>query len=184
MITLVIGTNRPGSNTAKVAAEVKEIYQKIVGKVEVIDLAKLPPEIFSPESYATKPASFAPMAEAILKADGIVWITPEYNGSLPGVAKYFIDMLKFPESLKNCPVCLIGLAAGEWGALRPTEQLKDIFIYRNALLYPERVFMPKINELLNESGKLKSSEIAQRLEKQASGFIQFVEKNRGVKLAK
>jgi chromate reductase len=181
MITLVIGTNRPGSNTAKVAAEVVDIYRKKDIKPEIIDLAKLPPEIFSPSCYETKPASFAPMADAILKADGIVWVTPEYNGSLPGVAKYFIDMLKFPDSLKGVPMCLVGLAAGEWGALRPTEQLKDIFIYRNALVYPERVFMPKVNDLLDKDGKINNPEIIKRLEKQAANFLQFVEKNKSKK---
>ena len=41
--------------------------------------------------------------------------------------------------------------AGIWGALRPVEQLQAIFGYRNAYLYPERVFLPGI-------GKLKVSE--------------------------
>jgi len=181
MITLVIGTNRPGSNTAKVAAQVVEIYHKHDVKPEVVDLAKLPPEIFSPSAYETKPAAFAPMAESILKADGIVWITPEYNGGFPGVAKYFIDMLKFPDSLKGVPMCLIGLAAGEWGALRPTEQLIDIFQYRNALIYPERVFMPKVHEILDAHGKITHPDILKRLEKQAAAFLQFVEKIKGKK---
>ena len=35
-----------------------------------------------------------------------------------------------------------GLSAGVWGALRPIEQLQAIFGYRNACLFPERVFMP------------------------------------------
>ena len=127
MITLIVGTNRPGSNTRKVARHVEEIYAELKVPLHVLDLAQLPPDIFSPSSYAEKPASFRPFADAILKSSGLVVVTPEYNGGMPGVLKYFIDMLKFPESFEKRPVCFIGVAAGIWGALRPIEQLQAIF---------------------------------------------------------
>jgi NAD(P)H-dependent FMN reductase len=91
-------------------------------------------------------------------------------------------MLPFPESFERRPVCFVGLAAGMWGALRPVEQLQAIFGYRNALIFPERVFMPGINNLLDPAGLFTSPEMQQRLEKQADGFIAFVETLRSVKL--
>ena len=118
MMTLIVGTNRPGSNTRKVAAQIEEIYRELKVPLQVLDLAELRPEIFSPASYAEKPKSFAPFAEAVLQSSGLIVVTPEYNGSLPGVLKYFIDMLKFPESFEQRPVCFVGVAAGMWGALR------------------------------------------------------------------
>ena len=75
-----------------------------------------------------------------------------------------------------------GLAAGMWGALRPVEQLQAIFGYRNAHLYPERVFLPQINNLLNASGRLKDAELLGRLKAQANGFTDFVERLKNVKL--
>ena len=142
--------------------------------VGVIDLADLPAEIFHPGSYSEKPKAFRSFAEAILQSTGLVVVTPEYNGGMPGVLKYFIDMLKFPESFERRPVCFVGCAAGIWGALRPVEQLQLIFGYRNAFLYPERVFLPKINDLLDDEGKLKDPDLRERLKTQAVGFIDFV----------
>jgi len=182
MITLIIGTNRPDSNSRKVAAHVEEAYAGLKVPLRVLDLAALPPEIFSPNSYAEKPASFAPFADAILQSAGLHVVTPEYNGGVPGVLKYFIDMLKFPESFDRRPVCFVGVAAGVWGALRPVEQLQGIFGYRNAHIYPERVFLPGIGGLLDAAGRLKDAELLGRLQKQASGFVDFVEKVKGVKL--
>lgn len=182
MITLIVGTNRPGSNTRRIASHIEEIYRDLKTPLRTLDLAQLPPEIFQPGSYAKKPPAFAPFAEAILQAEGLVVVTPEYNGSLPGVLKYFIDMLKFPESFEKRPVCFVGLGAGVWGALRPVEQLQQIFGYRNAYIFPERVFFPKIRELLDESGRLKDPELLARLKTQAEGFIGFVETIKGVKL--
>ena len=182
MITLIAGTNRPGSNTRKIVRHIEEIYGQLHVATHVIDLAQLPPEIFSASSYSEKPKSFHPFADAILRADGLHVVTPEYNGGMPGVLKYFIDMLKFPESFERRPVCFTGVAAGMWGALRPIEQLQAIFGYRNALIFPERVFLPGINQLLDESGGLKDAELAGRLRKQAEGFVEFVETFRRVKL--
>ena len=176
MITMVVGTNRPGSNTRKVASHVEEIYRELNTPLRVLDLAQLPPEIFHASSYAEKPKSFAPFADGVLQSSGLVVVTPEYNGSLPGVLKYFIDMLKFPESFEGRPVCFVGLAAGMWGALRPVEQLQAIFGYRNAHIFPERVFMPKINDLLDANGRIKDAELIGRLREQQKGFIEFVRK--------
>jgi NAD(P)H-dependent FMN reductase len=182
VITLVVGTNRPGSNTRKVATHVEEIYADLKVPLRVLDLAQMPPEIFSPSSYGEKPKSFQPFADGVLQSSGLHVVTPEYNGSVPGVLKYFIDMLKFPESFERRPVCFTGLAAGIWGALRPVEQLQAIFGYRNAFIYPERVFMPQINNLLDDDGRLKDAELLARLKKQAEGFIGFVEKLKGINL--
>jgi len=155
MIVIISGTNRPGSNTRKVAARVEAAYNTHGVKPALLDLADLPPEIFSPTSYAAKPAAFSRFTAAVLAADGLVVVTPEYNGSLPGILKYFIDMLPFPESFERRPVCFVGLAAGMWGALRPVEQLQARFT---------------------------SPEMQQRLEKQAGGFISFVEALRAAKI--
>ncbi|MDB6054856.1 MAG: NADPH-dependent reductase [Verrucomicrobiales bacterium] len=176
MITLLSGTNRPGSNTRKVTREIEQLYTELKIPFHVLDLAELPQEIFNSASYAQKPASFDKFSKGILQSTGLVIIAPEYNGGIPGILKYFIDMLKFPESFEKRPVCFVGVAAGMWGALRPIEQLQQIFGYRNAYIYPERVFLARINELLDAEGRLKDPEIRERLRLQAIGFSEFVKK--------
>lgn len=175
-IVIISGTNRPGSNTRKVAALIKGYYQAAGFTPEILDLADLPAEIFLPSSYAEKPASFAAFSDAVLAADGLHVVTPEYNGSLPGVLKYFIDMLPFPESFEGRPVAFTGLAAGQWGALRPVEQLQAIFGYRNAHIFPTRVFLPGVGSLLSEEGRMTDEDISARLHAQAAGFATFVGK--------
>lgn len=184
MMTLLIGTNRPGSNSRKVAGQIEALYGELGVPLAVVDLARLPLDVFLPGAYGEKPPAFAPFSDAVLRASGLHVVTPEYNGSVPGVLKYFIDLLKFPESFERRPVCFTGVAAGMWGALRPVEQLQAIFGYRNAHLFPERVFLPKIHELLDDGGRLKDPDLVQRLRTQAAGFVEFVERLRGVTLRK
>lgn len=179
MITIISGTNRPDSNTRKVTAKVEAIHKLLGVKTQLLDLAMLPPEIISPSSYAEKPAALKPFTDAILAADGLVVITPEYNGGVPGILKLFIDMLPFPESFEHRPVCFVGVAAGIWGALRPVEQLQAIFGYRNAHIFPERVFISGVGKMLDASGNFTNADIEKRLNSQATGFVGFVEKLRG-----
>lgn len=176
MIEIIVGTNRPGSNSRKVAVQLLEIYQRHGIAAQLFDLAAIPGEIFSPASYGGKPAAFAPFAQRILDAKGLHVVTPEYNGSVPGVLKYFIDMLKFPESFERKPVAFTGVSAGMWGALRPIEQLQQIFSYRNGHLFPVRVFIPGIGGELGADEKLKSTELVERLDAQARGFSEFVKR--------
>jgi NAD(P)H-dependent FMN reductase len=88
-------------------------------------------------------------------------------------------MLKFPESFEGKPVAFVGLAAGMWGALRSVEQLQAIFGYRNAHIFPERVFIPGVFNQLDETGRLKDTALVERLKNQALGFADFIKKLKG-----
>lgn len=175
-ILIVSGTNRPGSNTHKIATVVLGHYQRLNVAAEIYSLCDLPAAIFEPTSYATKPPAFVPVQQKVLDAAGLHIVTPEYNGSFPGVLKYFIDMLKFPESFDRKPVAFVGGANGIWGALRPVEQLQHIFGYRNAHIYPDRVFIPGVKAKFDEAGRLTDTAIDQRLAVQAEGFATFIGK--------
>jgi chromate reductase, NAD(P)H dehydrogenase (quinone) len=175
MICLIAGTNRPQSQTLRVTRLLEKRYKALGVATQVLDLNGLPPDIFLPNAYAEKPRSFEPYSEAVLKADGLVIVTPEYNGSFPGVLKLFIDMLKFPESFEKKPVAFVGLAAGMWGALRSVEQLEGIFKYRNAFLFNERVFLPRVETQLGADDTFTQALTSQLVDSQVKNFTSFVE---------
>lgn len=173
MFTVIAGTNRPLSNTLKVSRLVENTLLEIGAGVSMIDLSRLPEELFAPSSYATKPSSFRPFQEAVFEAEGVVTVVPEYNGSFPGVLKYFIDMLQFPESLVGKPAAFVGLSSGRWGGLRAVEQLEMVFQHRQAHLYGRRVFLPDIGSLVDEQGRLSDAATMSRLENALQGFVGF-----------
>ena len=172
-ILIVSGTNRPGSYALKMSHAIARHYREAGLAAEVYSLADLPPEVFDPSSYASKPEAFLAVQQRVVNASGLHVVTPEYNGSFPGVLKYFIDMLKFPESFERKPVAFVGESAGIWGGLRAVEQLQQIFGYRNAHIYPERVFVPAVGGKFNAEGSLTDTAIDERLGKQARGFADF-----------
>ncbi|MCC5876290.1 MAG: NAD(P)H-dependent oxidoreductase [Candidatus Sumerlaeia bacterium] len=181
MIEVIAGTNRPGSNTLKVANIIKGLYEAAGEKAQVVDLGKLPQEIYAPTSYGEKPAGFATFQDRILAAKGLHVVVPEYNGSYPGALKYFIDMLKFPESFEHRPVAYTGVAAGLWGGFRAVEQLQLVFGYRNAYNLPERVWIPGIHAKLNEAGtEITDAKVLDMLKGQVKEFVAFTKRNEGI----
>ena len=173
MITIIVGTNRSGSATAQVAAFVATVYDDLDIENHVLDIACLPPETFSPEAYAEKPSLVVEFTDQILASSGLVVVTPEYNGSMAGALKLFIDMLPFPESFEDRPVSYVGISAGQFGGLRPVEHLQQIFGYRNALNYPRRVFIPAIGSIMKTKGGLDGHDFGDRIREQAKGFTAY-----------
>ena len=172
-ILIISGTNRPGSNAARVAGILSGQYDRLGVPHEILSMAELPKEVFDGAAYANKPAAMVALQQRVLDAIGLHIVTPEYNGSFPGVLKYFIDMLKFPESFEHKPVAFVGEAAGMWGGLRAVEQLQQIFSYRNAHILPDRVFIPGVGTKFDGTGKLTDAAIEERLAKQCERFARF-----------
>src|SRR5215207_8324797 len=112
MIEVISGTNRPGSNSLKVARIIEGLYKKLGVEVQILDLQEMPLELFKPTAYAEKPEGWQRITDRVLDASGLHVVTPEYNGSFPGVLKYFIDLLKFPESFERKPVAFVGVSNG------------------------------------------------------------------------
>lgn len=166
-----------GSNSLKVARHLTATYESLGKEVHLLDLAKLPADAFSPQAYVEKsPALMEHFIEPVLHSQGLHVVVPEYNGSFPGVLKLFIDLLPFPESFDGRPVAFVGLAAGSYGGLRPVEQLQMVFAYRNAWLFNQRVFIPAVHKVLNESGTIVDADLKARLERQVTGFLSFADR--------
>jgi NAD(P)H-dependent FMN reductase len=172
-ILIISGTNRPGSHALKISHVLQKHYQKLNVDVQLLSLVDLPREVFEPASYANKPAGMVEIQNRVLAAQGLHLVVPEYNGSFPGVLKYFVDMLKFPESFERKPVAFVGEAAGAWGAIRGVEQMQLIFGYRNAYVFPERVFINAVHNKFDAAGNLTDAAIDERLAKQAGEFLKF-----------
>lgn len=175
-ILIVAGTNRPGSYCLRVARRLEQHYADAGIPHSLLSLLELPQALFLPESYGSKPPEFVPIQRRVLDAAGLHIVVPEYNGGFPGVLKLFIDHLKFPDSFEAKPVCFTGESDGRFGALRPVEQIQQIFGYRNAFVFPRRVFIPDVQNQVTEDGTLTNAEIDRRLREQAKMFADFVRK--------
>ena len=169
---IISGTNRAGSNTLKVCKIIQSIYQSQGEKVEIIDLNQVALHDLNGNLYGQAlPPHLAEVIEKINKADGLHVVIPEYNGSMPGALKYFIDFWKYPDSFEHRPVAFVGIG-GMFGGLRPVEHLQQVFGYRNSFIYPDRIFMQNVWRTIKDD-KIEDAVVNELLLKQVVGFQKF-----------
>jgi chromate reductase len=173
-IVVIPGTNREGSNSGRIASLVVAEYQGRGCSVDRLDLA-LGPAFVDPTAYQAPAPEIKAMVARFCKADGVVFVVPEYNGSFPGVLKLFIDMLPYPAGFDGRPCAYIGIAAGQFQGLRAVEHLQGVSGYRQAHNYPVRLFIGDIRSALTPQGAFANPQLAERLAKQAAGFLRYVD---------
>lgn len=172
-IVIIPGTNRSGSLSVGLARLLLADYHALGATTDLLELA-LTAEFLEPAAYKQPTAGITAMVNRFLAADGVVFVVPEYNGSYPGVLKLFIDMLPYPQGFERRPCAFVGLAAGQFQGLRAVEHLQAVAGYRNAVMYPQRVFIGESFKQLTPEGTLVDPKLAERLRAQAAGFTQFI----------
>lgn len=175
MIQIIVATNRKDSRSELVANNVKDKFKKLNVEAEVMNLSDISWDELNSNLYGADnvPASMKPLVQKINEADGLYVVCPEYNGSFPGAVKIFIDYWDYPKSLEKRPVCFTGLG-GMFGGLRPVEHLQQVFGYRNAFIYPERIFMQNVWNILSSEGEIKDEAVEGLVKDQVEGFSKFV----------
>ena len=174
MITIVSGTNRKNSISIKVATQYQEILHAFDVKSSIIDLEKLPSDFITSALYENQGSNqeFNPILKQVKETQKFVFITPEYNGSFPGILKTFIDAFDFPSTLQGKKCALVGLSAGIQGSVLAMSHLTDIFNFLGMHVFANKPKLIQINDKIKD-GKIMDPFDINQLEEQARTFIQF-----------
>lgn len=127
----VVGSLRPGSYNAQLMRAVAARVQAIDGvELDVFDgLRAVPPFDEEDREADGAPAPVAAFRAALRDADGVLFATPEYNGSIPGQLKNALDWASVPfehNVLRNKPVAVIGTSTGMFGAVWAQADLRRV----------------------------------------------------------
>ncbi len=164
---------RPGAYSRKVGNTVFSIYKNLTPDVGLIDLKDIPREAFTPEAYEDRPRAIQAFSDRLLAAKGIVIVTPEYNSSVPGVLKHFIDLWKFPDTFKR-KFSIISVSNGNFGGIRAGGHLGELLLNRGGNIFPGKVQVPMVETIFNEKDELTSDAVKKRLEDNAKAFLEFI----------
>lgn len=173
MISVIAGTNRPNSNSAKVA----ELYVKILTnkgqEAKVLRLETLPVNFAFNEMWGERSEQFEAIIEHhISAASKFLFVIAEYNGSFPGVLKTFIDALP-PQELKGKRAGLVGLSAGRAGALRGMDHFTGVLHYLGVEVLSNKPKLSSIDSLTDDNGHLTDEEALKLLQDHAALLIGF-----------
>ncbi len=122
-----------------------------------------------------------PQMEALRKtvseATGVILATPEYHGSVSSVMKQVIENLGFPSVLAGKPVALLGVAAGQIGAIKSLEQLRSICSHIGAIVIPYTVSVANVQKVFDTQGKCQDAGIEKRIRGVAKALMDYIEHN-------
>ena len=165
MYLIISGTNRKDSFTLRIAKLYQSILKKKNIEVRVLSLVGL-------NLMDRSPAIIQLEKKWLLPAEKYIFISPEYNGSIPGVLKCLIDVSDVKKVWKGKKALLTGVSKGRAGNLRGMDHLTGIMHYVGTVVHPNKLPISIVDTLFNED-ELQHQETLQAINLQLDEFIDF-----------
>jgi FMN reductase len=148
--------------------------------VELLDLRRLGLPMYSPELEADPPAVVRELIEASYEADGMLWSSPMYNGSVSGAFKNAIDWLHLlgsrePPYLHDEVIGLISAAGGTQG-LQVVNTMEFSVRSLRAWAVPYVVPVPQAARVFADSGEVKDAAVEHQLRTLGEEVVRVAER--------
>lgn len=130
------------------------------------------------------PEQVASLKEAIVAADGLLIVTPEYNNGIPGVLKNAVDWLTRPASdiprvFGDKPVGVIGASPGGFGTILAQNAWLPVLRTLGAEHWSGgRLMVSRAQSVFNQDGTLADQKIEELLRNYLQGFVAHVRSKR------
>ena len=153
-IAILSASIRTGRKSHNVALHLERTLKATSNVVELIDLKELAFPLFDERLKFMKdpPANVVAFAERIRRADGVIIVTPEYNGSFPASLKNVIDLLT--EDWKGKPVAICTASGGVFAGTQVMVELLFPLWKIKAWVVPSSMQVPKVHEQFGNDGSL------------------------------
>ena len=173
-IVSILGTVRRGSYTSKALALVNdELAKQEDVTLEVVD----PAELGLPLPGRGVSEDAEGLRQLVSNATGLILSTPEYHGGYSATIKLVIENLGFPSALAGKPVALLGVAAGQIGAIKSLESLRSVCSHVGALVLPGPVSVARVRDVFAEDGTIRDRKVEERIRGVGTGLMQYIERH-------
>lgn len=168
-VGVIVGSLRKGAFTRQMARSLPELAppEMQLFDIEIGDL----PLYDEDRETADAPAQWTRFRQQVQGADGILFVTPEYNRSIPGALKNALDIGSRPWSRSSWdgkPAAVVGQSPGALGGMAAVHHLRQVMLAVNlaAMPHPE-AYIPLVGRLFDENGRLQDPQTREFM----SGFL-------------
>lgn len=175
----IVGSVRKDSlNKALANFVVKQFEHKF--EMEVLTLENIP--LYNQDIENDAPQEVKSFKEKVAAADAVIWFTPEYNGTMPGVLVNAIDWLsRVNRVMVGKPSLVMGASMGALGTVKAQAHLYDVLrspgIDSPFLAGANQVVVGAAHTKFDEQGNLTDDNTVNFLDMVTTNFVEFVEKN-------
>ncbi|HTN68004.1 MAG TPA: NAD(P)H-dependent oxidoreductase [Dysgonamonadaceae bacterium] len=177
-IAVIVGSLRKESYNLKTAKTLIELAPESLS-LEMLNIADLP--MFNEDLEATPPKAWVTFREQIIAADGILFLTPEYNRSVPGFLKNAIDVGSRPygeNSWDGKPAAIVSVSIGNISGFGANHHLRQslVFVNVHTMAQPE-AYIGGAGALFDDNGKLTNDSTKEFLSSFMEAFEKWIVKN-------
>jgi len=154
-VLAISGSLRRDSHNRRLLRAAADLLPSGAELVEFDGLKALPH--FDEDDEHDPGPAVAALREAIAAADAVLFATPEYNSSIPGVLKNAVDWASRPFAetvLRNKPVAVIGASTGMFGAVWAQAELRKVLAAAGARVVDRELPVATAHEAFGEDGRL------------------------------
>ena len=177
-IAVFVGSLRKESFNRKMATAMIAVAPEVL-TLEIIEIGGL--EIYNQDLDDAPPVSWVKFRDKLRSFDGVLFVTPEYNRSVPAVLKNAIDVGSRPygkSAWDGKPGAVVSVSIGAIGGFGANHHLRQSLVFLNvpAMAQPE-AYIGDAAKLFGQDGKLTSDSTRQYMQKFMAAFSEWVDKN-------
>ncbi|MFT3924953.1 MAG: NAD(P)H-dependent oxidoreductase [Myxococcales bacterium] len=174
-VAVIVGSLRKGSFTRMTAQAVAELAPASL-KLEIVEIADLP--LYNQDLEETPPQAWLTFRDRVRKAQALLFLTPEYNRSVPGCLKNAIDVGSRPYGKSvwaDKPGAIISVSPGNLAAFGANHHLRQSMVFLNVwMMQQPEAYVGGASKLFDENGKLTSEPSREFLRGFVTAFDKWV----------
>jgi chromate reductase len=175
-VAVIVGSLRKDSVSRKLAKAFAALAPANL-KLDIVEIGDLPH--FDQDLESDPPAAWTRFRNAVAAADAVVFVTPEFNRSVPGALKNAIDVGSRPygQSVWNGkPGAVISVSPGAIGGFGANHHLRQSLVFLNVPLLSQEAYVGGAYSLFDDRGELVNESTQDFLKSYAAQFAEWVER--------
>ena len=178
-IAIIVGSLREGSINRKVARSICGLRDDDLD-CSMVDIGNLPLYNQDYDALPQQPDAYVTCRDQVRSADGILFVSPEYNRGIPGVLKNAIDVGSRPYGQSvwdQKPAAIVTASPGSIGGFGANHQIRQACVFLNmpVMQQPEAYLGHVTDDSFDESGCLKEGPLKELVTKLAHAFHDWVD---------
>jgi chromate reductase len=178
-IGVIVGSLRRESFNRKIANVLIQLAPPSLN-FQILEIGDLPIYNQDFDDHGPTPPSYLQFREQIKSCDGFLFVTPEYNRSIPGVLKNAIDVASRPHgqnSWDGKPAAVVSVSTGAMGGFGANQHLRQSLVFVNVptMQQPE-AYIGKAAKLFDEKGQITNEDTLKFLKSFMESFRSWVQR--------
>src|SRR3954468_6725527 len=177
-VALLVGSLRRGSFNRMMANTAREVAP---ASLELVDVAIGDLPLYNQDLETdAPPKAWKRFRDEVRGCDAVLFVTPEYNRSIPGALKNAIDvgLRPYGQAVWNAsPAAVMSVSPGALGAFGANQHLRQCFVFLDMpVLQQPEAYIGNAGKLFDEQGRMTNDDTREFVRKFMAAFAQWIEK--------